>query len=124
MHYWDGSEVSPSHLLEDRIAQRQIDFQSLEPSGLIQAHPSIILPPSALGLLRNRQLAVHFAHRAALALRDLCLSQLPDNLLWTKPLLLHSYLPILISSPILTHPLDRFSGGRSEVAMGTHPDRK
>ena len=69
-----GLEVSPAHLLEDRIVQSQFShfleppvlfFQFFELSGLIDPHSSILPSPPVIGLFRYPELAAHFTHCAS-----------------------------------------------------------
>src|SRR5687768_14492080 len=86
-----GSEVSPGRLLEDQLVERQVRDRSpqprvlllkvLHPASLIRLQAAILLAPTVVGLLADRDPPARLGGRAALAQHDLHLTQLADDLL-------------------------------------------
>jgi hypothetical protein len=91
-----GSGVSRGRLLQDRIVQRQIShqllqpailsLQLLEPLSLVHMKTSILLLPPLVGVLRDSQLPAGLTYRITLTLKNLYLSKHTDGLLHRDPL--------------------------------------
>jgi len=56
-------------------------------------HPTVLLPPAVVGLLRYPQLPADLGNRVLLIKENLRLPEYSDNLLRGEPLLAHIYLP-------------------------------
>ena len=78
-----GSEVSLGRLLQDRVIQRDISHQSLQPDvlllqflespGLLDPHATVLSAPAIVSVVGHAKLSAGFGNRTALAQQDLSL---------------------------------------------------
>ncbi len=84
-----GSGVSLGCLLQDRVIQRDISHQSLQPDillleflespGLLYSHAAVLSAPAVVGMVGHAKLSAGFGNRTALAQQNLSFPQLADD---------------------------------------------
>lgn len=87
---WPGSSVSPDCLPQDRVVQRKIrhqllqpgifSLQFLQPPRLIGADPAVLFPSAIIGMFSDVEGPAHVPHRLSLAEKNLGFSKLADDL--------------------------------------------
>ena len=93
--FWPGLEIFPDGLLQNRVIQRQMRhdllqpgvfrFQFLQPMGLIDSHAAIFFSPTVISLFRNGYFSTDLSNRRALPNKHFGLSDLSDDLFRRKP---------------------------------------
>ena len=94
-----GSDVSRGHLFKNRVVERLVRHQPLQPGvlllerlhplRLVEAQAAVLFPPSIVGLLADAELRTDLRDAQPAASFHLGLTQLRDDVLRAEPLAWH-----------------------------------